>query len=762
MQDLSSGLKFIWSKDLIHRDIKPQNLLLTSPLPLDELHDPCRLESDEAHRQRHNYPSSQFHLKIADFGFARHLERAALAETLCGSPLYMAPEILQHQSYDAKADIWSAGTVLFEMIAGKPPFNGENHMDLLRNIQRKAVRLPPGVKISDECVSLLRCTLNRIPIGRASFQQFFDAADAFVDLGHEGTPRGAQGEVPRMTEEVTAPPSVPAPASPDAPVTMEDSFQTAADASTPTNVAPSPSAAATTLTYRPSLSSKPPTSYFSPLSPSPPGPGFADRAHTQAAHPYRNVVAPPTSNTTSHRPTFTLAADSITHRQNAQTKKSLPQPLPLPQPPEDEFVMVEHGIVPANGHARNVTAPRHIPPKQKWNPSQPPPHLYHPAKIPIPADWNDGRYLAVSGDHMMKAGARQGGGGHGLLGTSPGTGGALMAMMTRDRAPTRAPGRPPSLSFSQIGASGGAQIGSFDLAAKMLAAAEDVGRRSVNVAHLGDTRAYHAMKMMLDLSRSDDDPPALQNGGVATLSTVSETDEEMPFAYASESPPSFVGPARTPAPFPEEAEAALRTSRTAIHAHFVEALSCYVKALTLMKGAVGAAQRVMDVLGDAHRRCPDEDLLQRCELSLRWLGDQFRGILERAEAANAKVQEGRQMAEAAETPAVVPVGAEELIYDHALRCGKDGAVKQLLGRHWSARSCYRSAGLLTEVLLMEPMLGEEDRKVLEGYVDEFAERLVELDDILSHEETQKAAGSTGNMVFHSSVAPATILNEPAS
>jgi serine/threonine-protein kinase ULK/ATG1 len=51
-------------------------------------------------------------LKIADFGFARHLETAALAETLCGSPLYMAPEILSFKRYDAKADLWSVGAVL--------------------------------------------------------------------------------------------------------------------------------------------------------------------------------------------------------------------------------------------------------------------------------------------------------------------------------------------------------------------------------------------------------------------------------------------------------------------------------------------------------------------------------------------------------------------------------------------------------------------------------------------------------------------------
>lgn len=97
MRDLASGLKFLWSQELIHRDIKPQNLLITGPLPLDEIHDPDKLDANEDLRQEANFPSSKFALKIADFGFARHLQTASLAETLCGSPLYMAPEILQHQ-----------------------------------------------------------------------------------------------------------------------------------------------------------------------------------------------------------------------------------------------------------------------------------------------------------------------------------------------------------------------------------------------------------------------------------------------------------------------------------------------------------------------------------------------------------------------------------------------------------------------------------------------------------------------------------------
>nr|GMC97587.1 serine/threonine-protein kinase ATG1c-like isoform X2 [Ipomoea batatas] len=105
MQQLASGLQVLRENNLIHRDLKPQNLLLST--------------NDE-----------NSILKIADFGFARSLQPRGLAETLCGSPLYMAPEIMQLQKYDAKADLWSVGAILFQLVTGRTPFTGNNQIQV--------------------------------------------------------------------------------------------------------------------------------------------------------------------------------------------------------------------------------------------------------------------------------------------------------------------------------------------------------------------------------------------------------------------------------------------------------------------------------------------------------------------------------------------------------------------------------------------------------------------------------------------------------
>jgi serine/threonine-protein kinase ULK/ATG1 len=163
MTQLASGLSAMRLQSLVHRDLKPQNLLLSER-------------------------SSRATLKIADFGFARYIQpHGGMADTVCGSPLYMAPEILKYRKYDAKADLWSVGAILFEMVVGKVPFTGQNQVQLLHNIERSDARIPTRIAetLSPECVALMRSLLRRDPRERLGFDAFFNHP-FFISSGSSG------------------------------------------------------------------------------------------------------------------------------------------------------------------------------------------------------------------------------------------------------------------------------------------------------------------------------------------------------------------------------------------------------------------------------------------------------------------------------------------------------------------------------------------------------------------------------------------------
>ncbi|KAJ5895098.1 hypothetical protein N7495_006789 [Penicillium taxi] len=177
LKQLSSALKFLRDRNLIHRDIKPQNLLLCPPATSYRSGTPPVIPykgSDNSYEPVTGIMSLPM-LKIADFGFARSLPATSLAETLCGSPLYMAPEILRYEKYDAKADLWSVGTVLYEMVVGRPPFRASNHVELLRKIEKgeDRIRFPDENPASEDIKKLIRGLLKRNPVERLNFPEFF-------------------------------------------------------------------------------------------------------------------------------------------------------------------------------------------------------------------------------------------------------------------------------------------------------------------------------------------------------------------------------------------------------------------------------------------------------------------------------------------------------------------------------------------------------------------------------------------------------------
>ncbi|XP_010911953.1 serine/threonine-protein kinase ATG1t isoform X2 [Elaeis guineensis] len=150
MKQIGAGLEVMHAHHIIHRDLKPENILLSTP-------------------------SNDAVLKISDFGLSRVVHPGEFADSVCGTPFYMAPEVMQFQKYDDKVDMWSIGAIFFELLNGYPPFRGKNNVQLLKSI-KDSTSLPfsqllPSLHPDsiDMCTSLL-C---KNPGKRLSFDEFY-------------------------------------------------------------------------------------------------------------------------------------------------------------------------------------------------------------------------------------------------------------------------------------------------------------------------------------------------------------------------------------------------------------------------------------------------------------------------------------------------------------------------------------------------------------------------------------------------------------
>lgn len=155
LQQIVQAMKVLQGRGILHRDLKPQNILL------------CRSEGRRAN------PVNTC-IKIADFGFARHLQTNTMAATLCGSPMYMAPEVIMSQNYDAKADLWSIGTIVYQCLTGKAPFYASTPQELRLFYETNRTLLPSIPKeTSSHLRHLLLGLLQRSPKDRMTFDEFF-------------------------------------------------------------------------------------------------------------------------------------------------------------------------------------------------------------------------------------------------------------------------------------------------------------------------------------------------------------------------------------------------------------------------------------------------------------------------------------------------------------------------------------------------------------------------------------------------------------
>ena len=146
MKQIVSALRYLHNKTILHRDIKLDNILV-------------HFENEEDRRNKNMLKAK---VKMIDFGFARYLKKEELAYSTLGSPINMDPGILRklnkmahsnEYGYDEKADIWSLGTICYEMLIGKCTFDAESMKELVRKVEKGDYFIPNF--LSKEAVSFL-------------------------------------------------------------------------------------------------------------------------------------------------------------------------------------------------------------------------------------------------------------------------------------------------------------------------------------------------------------------------------------------------------------------------------------------------------------------------------------------------------------------------------------------------------------------------------------------------------------------------------
>lgn len=135
------ALSYLHSQSVVYRDLKPENVLI----------------------------AANGHIKLADFGFAKMLKAGERTFTLCGTPEYLAPEVITSTGHDYQCDWWALGVLLYEMLAGRPPFTGETPFALYEAIVNAEVAFPMTMDLTAR--SLIAALLIKAPGARAAEQQ---------------------------------------------------------------------------------------------------------------------------------------------------------------------------------------------------------------------------------------------------------------------------------------------------------------------------------------------------------------------------------------------------------------------------------------------------------------------------------------------------------------------------------------------------------------------------------------------------------------
>ncbi|XP_038079218.1 MAP/microtubule affinity-regulating kinase 3-like isoform X7 [Patiria miniata] len=153
-RQIVSAVQYCHQKRVVHRDLKAENLLLDKDL----------------------------NIKIADFGFSNEFTPGSKLDTFCGSPPYAAPELFQGKKYDGpEVDVWSLGVILYTLVSGSLPFDGQNLKELRERVLRGKYRIP--FYMSTDCENLLKRFLMLNPAKRANLETIMK--DKWMNSGYE-------------------------------------------------------------------------------------------------------------------------------------------------------------------------------------------------------------------------------------------------------------------------------------------------------------------------------------------------------------------------------------------------------------------------------------------------------------------------------------------------------------------------------------------------------------------------------------------------
>ena len=187
LDQLKDAMNYIRRLAYIHRDIKPKNVLLTKYLAnsivslddsgtifkSDEQID--KLNVDPNKPIDYNY-SEKLVLKLADFGLAKHYmdNEDSLMNTICGSPLYMAPELILNKEYNSKADLWSYGIIMYQLLFGNHPISATTFPQLYQNLKSKSIDFHMNKNFTPNCFDLLTKLLVKDHRMRMDWGNFFN------------------------------------------------------------------------------------------------------------------------------------------------------------------------------------------------------------------------------------------------------------------------------------------------------------------------------------------------------------------------------------------------------------------------------------------------------------------------------------------------------------------------------------------------------------------------------------------------------------